>query len=882
MLMTGAIPLETAQRKALERCAPLPAEQARSLGDAAGRVLAQDVFAPRDIPQAPTSIVDGYAVCSGDFAEEGPTVFAIRRPRAQGAAGVQGLGPDSGDGPLDKLEAAYVSTGALLPPRADCVRPEEEAVPREGSAVELTRCEAGRWVRLPGTDAKAGSVVLRAGRRLTAMDLSVLAAVGVTKPLVSRRPKVAVLSTGRELVDPATASGALPPAKIFDANRHMLLEMAREEGAETVDLGIADDDSETIRAALERAVASADVVLCSGGVSEGDYDFVRPTMRAMGDLLFEKVVMKPGKPASCAAVERADGVRVLVFGLPGNPASAAVTFRLLAAPVLQRLGGAEVLGQAVVPVRVRETVAADPQRPEWVRASLAWEGKELVALHTGLQRSSRAASLAGADALIELAAGERVEAGGSARALLLGPLPANSCSLGVPPACLEEAPAKRRCQAAAPSEQELQAATFRSLVAHLRENPQVQNIDLMNLSGFCRNCLSKWYMKAAVAGGVSIDYDMAREIVYGMTYDRWKEQYQTPSSDAQKAAFSAAGHGSHCHGGTCGGGGAAKMEDMSLLPSGKPDSAAAEVFEAAAFRQLVAHFQENPQVQNIDLMNLAGFCRNCLSKWYAKASGDCGSPMEYEAARHLVYGMAYDDWKRLHQGAATAEQMQAFKATTAAAPRPAPRHSDVCSGGTEQGAALEALEAEQRAGAPLATSGASAQFPQLRVGILTVSDRAAAKVYDDLSGPAAADTLRRALGTMSGFAASRLECIKHLVVPDERAQIELALRDWCAAPAHLNLILTTGGTGFAPRDVTPEATKAVCEKEAPGLAFAALQAGAQRHPLALASRLAAGIRQRTVILNLPGSPAAVAECLEPIVPLLLRAVSLCDQLPAAL
>jgi len=260
--------------------------------------------------------------------------------------------------------------------------------------------------------------------------------------------------------------------------------------------------------------------------------------------------------------------------------------------------------------------------------------------------------------------------------------------------------------------------------------------------------------------------------------------------------------------------------------------------------------------------------------WYRKAAEERGLPMDYDKAREIIYGMPYETWKNLHQKPASATQMQTFNAKAGlSAPAP-PKHSDVCTGGTEQGKALEALEQAHNSSSSSIGSG---QYPKLRVGVLTCSDRAAAKVYEDLSGPAVAQILRQSLKDLAGFPADHLVCIRHMIVPDERSEIERGIRDWSAGDEALNLILTTGGTGFAPRDVTPEATKAVCDKDAPGLALAVLQAGAQRHPLALASRLVAGIRRRTVILNLPGSPTAVAECLGPVVPLLVHTVKLCDQ-----
>eukprot|EP00928_Gymnodinium_smaydae_P097411 TRINITY_DN8822_c0_g2_i1.p1 TRINITY_DN8822_c0_g2~~TRINITY_DN8822_c0_g2_i1.p1 ORF type:complete len:935 (-),score=242.27 TRINITY_DN8822_c0_g2_i1:193-2901(-) len=901
MLMTGAVPLATAQAAVLAECAALSSERSQGLRDAVGRVLAEPVVAVRDLPQLPTSIVDGFAVCSEDFGDKPTAKFAAKRRRADGAAGAEGA---SNATALQQFEAAYVTTGGLLPPRADAVRPEEEAN-RVGDDVVLTRCEAGKWVRLPGSDMKAGDVILQRGHRLSPMDLSAIAAAGIPGPIVVRRPRVAVLSSGKELIDPEQVQlgQSLAPEKIFDANRHMLLEMAREEGAETIDLGIVGDTRDAILDCIRRAAAEADVVVCSGGVSEGDFDFVRPVLRELATLLFERVVVKPGKPASCAVLNPnsagfGKGGRVLLFGLPGNPASAAVTFRLLVAPALQKLSGRGDLGQPSLRVKLEEMIQADPQRPEYIRASLRWDPSgELVALHTGLQRSSRAASLAGAGALLQLAAGQRIQAGEQVQALLMAPLPANSYDSSSPAAPMSGQ--ANGAEIAGLNKQKVEAQVYQSLVKHLQNNPQVQNIDLMNLSGFCRNCLAKWYMKGAEENGVSnMDYEAARKVVYGMTYDEWKTKHQTPATQAQKDAFENAGNAQPAAAASKGqpGDGTQAPDQASASPSGNvsvtpapvaeadsqkaaaPDAAQVERIEAFVFQKVVQHLRQNPEVQNIDIMNLAGFCRNCLSKWYVKAAKDQGVEMQYDDAREIVYGMPYETFKAMHQKDATPEQLQAYNSK-------APVHSDVCAGGTEQGKALEELEASQagrllplgpqdpnRMAAAMAQSLAAGVT--LRIGILTVSDRAAAGTYADRSGPAVVDTLKRVLGAEADRC---MATVRSLVVPDEHEDIQRAIIDWAAEAEPINLILTTGGTGFAPRDVTPEATRGVCDREAPGLALAVLQAGAQKSPMALASRLFAGIRRRSVVLNLPGNPNAVAQCLEPVVPLLLRAVSLCDQ-----
>jgi len=193
-----AIPLNAAQAKVLAHCHPLESEPVQVLRKARGRVLANDVVAPRDIPQASTSTVDGYAVCSADFEGQSFATFSLRRLRSDGAAGAE---PQSDRANLGKLEAAYITTGGLLPPRADAVRPQKEATVAVGTGgtgdtVQLTCCEEGKWVRWPGSDMKAGATILPAGHLLSSMDLSALAASGLAHPgsqsvCVHRRPKVA-------------------------------------------------------------------------------------------------------------------------------------------------------------------------------------------------------------------------------------------------------------------------------------------------------------------------------------------------------------------------------------------------------------------------------------------------------------------------------------------------------------------------------------------------------------------------------------------------------------------------------------------------------------------------------------------------------------------
>eukprot|EP00756_Hemistasia_phaeocysticola_P001573 Hpha_TRINITY_DN11112_c0_g1::TRINITY_DN11112_c0_g1_i1::g.28081::m.28081 len=285
--------------------------------------------------------------------------------------------------------------------------------------------------------------------------------------------------------------------------------------------------------------------------------------------------------------------------------------------------------------------------------------------------------------------------------------------------------------------------------------------------------------------------------------------------------------------------------------------------ESFAWRELVAHLREHAEVQNIDLMNLAGFCRNCLSKWLFLGAHRLGRRMEYDEAVFAVYGMTIKDWKARHQTEATPEALKRFKegqsrhakidvdtkqpaqgsaGVAAATPAPAPVSSNVC---------CRSIEELTKGTAPAeAVVGALAT---IRVAVLTVSDRASRGQYADQSGPEIQRLLAESTGAHYIIAATA-------VVPDERGQIESRVREW-ADSGTCDLVLTTGGTGLAPRDVTPEATETVCDRSVPGLSEAVRSLCASIEPMAWLSRATAGIRGRTLVVNLPGRPKAVQEAL---------------------
>ncbi|KAJ9469995.1 Molybdopterin adenylyltransferase [Diplonema papillatum] len=297
--------------------------------------------------------------------------------------------------------------------------------------------------------------------------------------------------------------------------------------------------------------------------------------------------------------------------------------------------------------------------------------------------------------------------------------------------------------------------------------------------------------------------------------------------------------------------------------------------EAYAFRQLVEHLQANTDVQNIDMMNLSGFCRNCLSKWLCAGAREHGADMSYDEACEDVYGMPYPEWKKKHQTPATAEQLELFKKThdrhskheqpqqrqqQPASPPPktanAPVSSNVC--------CQEAPESQ----APPETAYGGAAVP-LTLSVLTVSDRASRGEYQDESGPAIQDAVRVFAQKTGVFAVT----VEHTaIVADDQPAIEARLKEW-ADTGRSNLIVTTGGTGLSQRDVTPEATARVLHRAVPGIPETLRAESAKFVPLAVLSRAVAGVRHRCLIVNLPGRPKAVRECLNTLLPLLPHALA---------
>lgn len=395
------VSIAEAQRIIAAHTAPLPPEEVSSL-QAAGRVLAEDVYATEDIPDVPKAMMDGYALRSADGLQE-------RRVLAEITAGL------SEDITLSPGTAVRIMTGAPVPSGADAVVMVEQTEENDGVLVLKRAVTAGMNIQQVGQDIVRGQQVLARGTLLGPADVGLLATIGCTRIQVYRRPCVAVLATGDEVVEPDTPRSV---GGVRDSNRYALLAAVREAGCEAISLGIARDDVQVQREALLRGLEQADVLITSGGVSMGTRDLIKPLVAELGTVHFGRVAFKPGKPTTFATVQNK-----VVFGLPGFPVSSLVSFEVFVRPALRRLQGDATPERPQVRVILDEPIRPAPDRPEYQRVVIAWSGDRLVARSTGGQGSSRILSLRGANGLLLVPPGTHVyEAGTELTALLTGPL----------------------------------------------------------------------------------------------------------------------------------------------------------------------------------------------------------------------------------------------------------------------------------------------------------------------------------------------------------------------------------------------------------------------------------------------------------------------------
>ncbi|MBA2672123.1 gephyrin-like molybdotransferase Glp [Ramlibacter sp.] len=398
-------PLDEALDQLLARARPLQGTEQVSTFDADTRVLAEDLVSALQVPPQDNSAMDGYAVRSAEIADEGVVLPVSQRIPAGSAAQ-----------PLQPGTAARIFTGAPVPTGADAIVMQEETEAAGEGTVRIQRVpDVGQWIRRSGEDVTRGAVVLARGERLSPASLGLAAGIGRDTLAVARRPKVALFSTGDELVMPgAVPPGQMKPGAIYNSNRFFLRALLQRLGCEVTDLGIVPDRREATVDALRDAARGHDLILTSGGVSVGEEDHVKPAVQQLGSLDLWQIAMKPGKPFAYGTVGEAHFI-----GLPGNPVSSFVTFVLLVRPFLLKLQGASALAPAAMQLPAHFDWPLADKRREFLRVRRNAEGGlELFAN----QSSGVLTSAVWGDGLVDNPAGTTIARGDMVRFIALAEL----------------------------------------------------------------------------------------------------------------------------------------------------------------------------------------------------------------------------------------------------------------------------------------------------------------------------------------------------------------------------------------------------------------------------------------------------------------------------
>ena len=373
--------VDDALRKLGDLTSPVLDTEVIPLIESKGRVVASTIDAPMDLPPFDTSAMDGYAVHESDLNQD--RELAVVGESRAGHIYQNAAAPGT---------AIRIFTGAPIPRGTSAVVIQED-VERNGDQIRFrASLEIGENIRRRGHDIAKTQLLAKAGDRLDAYKISWLAACGVTNLTAVRRIRVALFSTGDELIDPGTPLG---PGQIYDANRTALRELLSERPVEVLDLGALPDDPHAINRALETAAKAADVVVTSGGVSVGDADYVKDVVAQAGSLDFWKIALKPGKPLAVGRVGKA-----LFFGLPGNPVSTIITYLLFVAPTIDRLCGMSDNTPYRLPAILQETIEHHQGRREYVRGVFRTNDDRVTVSPTGDQSSNRLATFANANCLI--------------------------------------------------------------------------------------------------------------------------------------------------------------------------------------------------------------------------------------------------------------------------------------------------------------------------------------------------------------------------------------------------------------------------------------------------------------------------------------------------
>lgn len=368
----------------IARVAPPVARESCRLPRALSRVLAEDITAPFDVPPTDNSAVDGFALRAADLGSPAPGPLRVLADLPAGSLFA---------GTVERGEAVRIMTGAPIPAGADTVVPQELSS-REGDLVRVEAVPCGANVRYAGEDVRAGQVVLAAGTVLRPQELGLIASLGLALVPVHPRPRVALLSTGDEVVEPGETRR---PGQIYDANRFSLSGMVEAAGAIPVDCGIVPDLRDTLRRRLLEAAAGAEVVITSGGVSVGAYDLVKAVLAEIGGVEFWQVAMQPGRPLAVGQIGTSH-----FFGLPGNPVASMLCFLLFVRPALWKLAGRTDLTSPRFTAVATEPMRKKVGRQEFKRGILRFADGRWAVSTTGPQGSGILSSMVAANCLIVL------------------------------------------------------------------------------------------------------------------------------------------------------------------------------------------------------------------------------------------------------------------------------------------------------------------------------------------------------------------------------------------------------------------------------------------------------------------------------------------------
>ena len=383
---SGVLSVDEARQHIQTEITPITAMEKIALRSALGRVLAEDVISPVNVPNHTNSAMDGYAVSIADM--------------ARGISHYECIGTAYAGQPYKKPsqpgQCVRIMTGAPIPEGTDTIIMQEQAEVLPNNIIQFVgRHHAGQNVRLAGEDISVGSAVINSGHRILPADLGVVASLGIGELRVRRRPRVAFFSTGDEL---RSIGEVLGEGEIYDSNRYSLYGMLSRLGVELMDLGVIPDQPAAVRDAFEMASSMADVIITSGGVSVGEADYIKPVLEELGEMKFWKIAMKPGRPLTFGHLNN-----TLFFGLPGNPVAVMVTFYQFVQPALHFLASGEPHVPLTLNVRCSQDLSKRPGRTEFLRGILQQsDNAELQVAAAGKQGSGILSSMSRANCFIVL------------------------------------------------------------------------------------------------------------------------------------------------------------------------------------------------------------------------------------------------------------------------------------------------------------------------------------------------------------------------------------------------------------------------------------------------------------------------------------------------